>query len=443
MIAHTIKERDQMKIAVIGAGAGGLTAAYDLVKLGHDVSVFESEGKPGGLAAGFKEKGWDWSLEKFYHHWFKTDKSILSLIKELGFSDKVIFNRPTTVVFYKNKFYPLDSPVSALLFPGFSLIDKIRFGFITVYLKYFADWKPLEKHTAADWIQQYYGKNLYEIFFKPMLVGKFREYYAEVNMAWFWARFKARSSKLGTYQGGFQDFLDEFTNILIQKRVKFSFNTAISEIRSLENGSLELKVREKKLIFDQVLATIAPKALAKITPQLNEEILKKINTHTSIGAIAVIFSLKHQLSPDGYYWFNLPKSAGFPFLALVEHTNYVSPNFFNNEHLIYCGDYLDRSHKYFSMSDDDLINTFVSSLKKINPEFCPDWINRSWVFKTPYAQPIPRINHSTSLLNFHTNLPGLFLASMSQVYPWDRGTNYAVSLAHQVVEEMSQAVFFS
>ncbi len=163
---------------------------------------------------------------------------------------------------------------------------------------------------------------------------------------------------------------------------------------------------------------------------------EKINAQKSIGAIAVILSLKKQLSKEGYYWFNLPKSAGFPFLALVEHTNYVSSDNFNGEHLIYCGDYLDHSHKYFKMNNEELIDDFLPSLKKINPSFTRDWIKKSWVFRTKYAQPIPRINHSRNLLQLRTPLSGLFLASMSQVYPWDRGTNYAVSLAHQVVQEM-------
>ena len=432
-----------MKIAVIGAGAGGLTAAYDLIKMGHDITIFEKESIPGGLASGFKEEGWDWSLEKFYHHWFETDKSILSLIDELGLSDKVIFKRPTTVVYHKGKFYPLDSPLSALLFPGFSLMDKIRFGFITAFLKYFADWKPLEKHTAVEWIQRYYGKNLYEIFFKPMLVGKFSEYYQNVNMAWFWARFKARSSKLGTFQGGFQAFLDQFTEILSEQGVRFFFNTSISEIRSFDNGNIKLMINGKGHIFDQVLATISPKILSRITPQFNEEFVKKIDAQSSIGAIVVIVSLKQQLSSDGYYWFNLPKSAGFPFLALVEHTNYISPKHFNGEHLIYCGDYLDRTHKYFSMSNEELTELFIPSFKKINPAFSLDWVNKSWLFKTPYAQPIPRINHSKNLLPIRTPLPGLFIASMSQVYPWDRGTNYAVELAHQAIEEMSKVALIS
>jgi len=425
-----------MKIAIIGAGVGGLTAAFDLYKKGHKVTVFERESQPGGLAGGFSEEGWNWSLEKYYHHWFKTDKAILSLIDELGLSEQVQFHRPKTVVYHQGNFYPLDSPIAALKFPGFSLIDKVRFGLITVYLKYLSGWKHLEKYTAREWIKRFYGENLYEVFFKPMLTGKFSDYYQEVNMAWFWARFKARSAKLGTFKGGFQAFLDQFTEILSGEGIQFSFNSSISEIKSLKNGKVEISIKDKKIIFDQVLATISPKDLSNITPQLNKEYVNRINTQHSIGAIVAILSLKKQLSTKGYYWFNLPKSAGFPFLALVEHTNYISSDNFNGEHLIYCGDYLDRSHKYFTMSNEELIEHFIPSFKRINPSFTRDWIKNSWVFKTPYAQPIPHINHSNSLLPLKTPLSGLFLASMSQVYPWDRGTNYAVSLAHQAVLEM-------
>ena len=101
------------EIAVIGAGLGGMAAAYDLVKSGADVTIFEAAGHVGGLAAGFKEDHWDWTVEKFYHHWFATDSHMLGLIKELGLDDQVLFPRPYTVMYHDGKFYPFDSILAA------------------------------------------------------------------------------------------------------------------------------------------------------------------------------------------------------------------------------------------------------------------------------------------------------------------------------------------
>ncbi|HEX7973309.1 MAG TPA: FAD-dependent oxidoreductase, partial [Anaerolineales bacterium] len=117
-----------MKIAIIGAGIGGMAAAYDLIRLGHQVTIYEAGDQPGGLATGFKDEGWDWSVEKFYHHWFQSDRHMLELIDELGWHDQVVFPRPYTVMYYNGKFYPFDSILKAILFPGLGWgINKIRF----------------------------------------------------------------------------------------------------------------------------------------------------------------------------------------------------------------------------------------------------------------------------------------------------------------------------
>ena len=158
-----------------------------------------------------------------------------------------------------------------------------------------------------------------------------------------------------------------------------------------------------------------------------------------MGAVILIVSLKHQLSPEGYYWYNLPKSEGYPFLALVEHTNFVSSDDFGGEHLIYCGDYLETDHEYFKLTQEQLVERFEPSFKRINPNFDPSWINQTWLFKTNYAQPIPFINHSKNIPSIQTPLPGVFYASMSQVYPWDRGTNFAVEIARRAAAQMIQA----
>jgi protoporphyrinogen oxidase len=383
------------------------------------------------LAAGFKDPKWDWSVEKFYHHWFQSDHDVLGLIHELSWQDKVVFPHPKTVVYYKGKFYRLDSPIAALTFPGFTFFDMVRFGLVTAYLRYIADWKPLEKVTSDEWMRKYYGERLYSTQFEPLLIGKFGSHYKEVNMAWFWARFKVRTTRLGTFQGGFQAFSDQFAERLRQQGVKILLSTPVKQISSASEGKVKLELPDGPQEFDQVLVTTSPALLARIAPGLPETYLKGLLELKSMGAVVLTLALTHQLSKEGYYWFNLPKSEGYPFLALVEHTNFLKPEYFGGDHIVYCGDYLDNDHEYFKLTKEELLERFIPSLKRFNPEFDPSWVRASWLWKTDYAQPIPLLNHSRNIPDIRTPIKGLYFASMSQVYPWDRGTNFAVQIARK------------
>ena len=423
-------------VAIIGAGIGGMTAAYDLAKNGNQVTLYEASNHLGGLASGINKSNWKWSLEIFYHHWFQTDRDILGLIEELGVKNNVHFYHPKTVVYHDGDFDPLDSPLSALFFPGFSMFDKTRFGFVTVYLRYLSRWQPLEKYTAQAWLRKYYGKKLFEMLYEPLLIGKFGQYHQQVNMAWFWARFKSRTSMLGTFEGGFQAFVDHFTQVLTERGVQIRLNTPVNLIKAMSDDKLQIDSSDGQAVFDQVLVTTSPQLLAQMAPALSRQYIAKLKSLKSIGAIALILSLKHPLSAKGYYWFNLPKSAGFPFLALVEHTNFVSSENFGGEHIIYCGDYLDPDHEYFTLSKEELLSRFLPSLKRINPDFNPGWVTESWLMRTTYAQPIPFVNQSANIPGIRTSMPNLYFASMSQIYPWDRGVNYAVQFAHRAIELM-------
>lgn len=425
-----------MKIAIIGAGFGGLAAAYDLRKAGHAVTIFESADYVGGLASGFKEPHWQWWVEKFYHHWFQTDKHMLGLIRELGWEKDVHFPRPFTVMYYKGRFYPFDSIPRMALFPGLGWgIDKIRFGFVGLFLRLTNNWRALEKVTADAWMMKWAGRNVYEKMWKPLLVGKFGPYYQQVNMAWMWARIKARTTRLGTFEGGFQAFADRLAKELQDSGVEIRLRAAVKSI-TREDGKGVVIDSGKKETFDKVLVTTSPALLAKLAPQLPPAYLKGLLELKSMGAVVMVLSMKHQLSEQGYYWFNLPKEAGYPFLALVEHTNYVGPEHFGGDHIVYAGDYLEAGHEYFSLSDEQLLERFLPAFKKFNPAFEKDWINKVWVFRTNYAQPVPLLNHSENIPDIRTPIEGLYFASMSQVYPWDRGTNFAVEIGRRAARLM-------
>lgn len=423
-----------MKIAVIGAGYGGLAAAYDLKKAGHAVTIFESANYVGGLASGFKEPHWDWSVEKFYHHWFQTDSEMLGLIRELGLEDRVRFPRPFTVMLYKNKWHPFDSIPRALLFPGLGFgLNKIRFGFVGLFLRLTNNWRALEKVTADAWMLKWAGKQVYEQMWKPLLIGKFGPYYRDVNMAWMWARIKARTTRLGTFEGGFQKFADLFAERLRVSGVGIRLGVSIKSIRQ-EQASGGLNVDGES--FDRVLVTTSPNLMARLCPDLPESYLKGLLGLKSMGAVVMTLALEQPLSKDGYYWFNVPKDEGYPFLALVEHTNFVSRENFGGDHIVYAGDYLEAGHEYFNLTDQQLLEKFIPAFQKFNPAFSRAWVRKIWVFKTNYAQPVPLVNHSKNIPAIQTPIPGLYFASMSQVYPWDRGTNFAVEIGRRAARLM-------
>jgi protoporphyrinogen oxidase len=217
----------------------------------------------------------------------------------------------------------------------------------------------------------------------------------------------------------------------------------VQSIESDSDGHLSLSLDGGQHDFDQCLVTTSPTLLSRMASQLPDEYLSRLDGLKSMGAVVLVFAMRKQLMKETY-WLNLPASSpdkkknDFPFLALVEHTNYIDRENYGGDHIIYCGDYVVPDHEYLDMNQQQLESLFVGALTSINPEFKLEWIRKSWLFRTRYAQPVPEVNHSKRLPGLRTPLRNLFFASMSQVYPWDRGTNYAVEIGRRAARMMSE-----
>jgi protoporphyrinogen oxidase len=434
-----------LSFGIVGAGPAGMAAAWDLSCAGHEVHLFDAEKDVGGLAGGFKDDGWAWALEKFYHHWFETDSDILKLIDEIGHSDKVIFPRPKTSYWMDGKIYRSEMNASMLRLP-LSLGALLRMGLAGVYLKFLtSDWRSLEKQTADQWMRRAMGQEAYNRLWKPLLIGKFSDRYQDVNMAWLWARIRTRSLRLGTFQGGFQAFLNALAESITAKGAQVHLGMPVESIGA-QDDKLTLMVNGATQPFDRIISTASPALTLKLAPMLKDTPYgQQMAELRSIGALCLVLALKQSLLTDGTYWLNLPAStpdkrtSQFPFLALVEHTNWLPREYYDGDVLIYCGDYVPPDHEYFRLSADELLERFLPALVKVNPNFKREWIRKLWLWRAPYAQPIPTVNQSQHIPPLKTPLPGLYWASMSQVYPWDRGTNYAVEIGRRAAREAMSA----
>lgn len=419
-----------MKIAIIGAGFTGLSAGYRLSKVGYDVTIFESEESPGGLAIGFKEDRWDWTLEHHYHHWFTNDDSVLGLSKEI--EHEVITARPKTSTFIDSKIYQFDSPLSLLRFDELSFSERLRTGFVLGYLKLIPSWKPLERVYAKDFLVKFMGNRSWEVLWKPLFEKKFGKYAEKIPASWFWARIKKRTPSLAYPAGGFQSFVDTLADKLENYGANIIYNSPVDEIKKAEEG-IWVKSNGIDEVFDKVIVTLPSFLFTNIAQGLPEDFKKKLLGLKGLGAVNLVLSLNEQFLKDGTYWLNI-NEMNFPFLAVVEHTNFMNKKHYNNEHLLYVGNYLDREHEYFNRSAEELVEIFLPYLKKINPHFNKSLISKSYVFDAPFAQPIIPLNYSDQVPEFITPIKNVYLANMQQVYPWDRGTNYAVELGEKVSE---------
>lgn len=421
-----------MKIGIIGAGFTGLSAAYYLQKEGHSVTIFERDKRPGGLAIGYQEEGWNWTLEEHYHHWFTNDESVLGLAEEIN--HEILVKRPKTSSFVDGGIYQLDSPLSLLQFPKLTLIERIRTGISIALLRYNPFWKFLENFTAEPYLKATMGATAYRKIWEPLMVNKLGKFSHIVSLAWFWARVYKRTSDLAYPKGGFLEFARHVEKVIEKGGGKFFYETEVTRITSDKKTLINYKNVSKNTQqeFDKVIVTIPTFIFIKIAPQLPQHFIDKYSTLIGIGAMNLVVRLKKQFFTDNTYWLNMCDTKS-PILALVEHTNFMDKKNYNNEHIIYIGNYMETSDKRFSLGKDELLKLYNPWLKKINPLYEKEIIDYE-IFKAPFAQPIIPPHYSKKIPPIKTPLKNIYLANIQQVYPWDRGTNYAVELGRKVAD---------
>lgn len=428
-------------IAIIGGGFTGLTAAYALAKKGHQVTVFEAEQTLGGLVAGFTIEGVP--LEKAYHFLYKTDSHIIDMARELGILDTLTFHSSSTGLAYGGTLYPFMTPLDLLRFKPLSFFNRIRAGLVVVYLSKAKKWQKFADVTANEWMRRWGGEQVTRIIWEPVLRGKFFDYYDKIAMSYVWGRVAVRANskdkgdtteKLGYFDGGFRTFTDALARESTARGVRFVLGTKPSAILQGEN-SAAVVVNGTEQVFDSVLATTPSHVFKHLIDQSKNNVspafLKKLTAIDYLGAILMVFTTDKKFTD--YYWHNV-NDLGQPFLVLLSLSALIGTEKLNGKNVYYIGSYVPHDHAYYQMSDEEIKTLWVQGIKNIFPDFDESTITSNHIFKFKNAQHIVEPGYAEKIPPYQSELPNVYLANYTQIFPEDRGTNYAVAEGIKVAE---------
>lgn len=422
-----------MRIAVLGGGITGLTAAYFLGKKDHQVTVFEKEKVLGGLAAGFKQPGWNWYLERTYHHLFANDNDILDFAREIGFH-KIFFKAPETASLYsisniknqKFSIHPLDTPIDFLRFPYLNLADKFRAGTTLSFLKLPPFFSFYEKQTAEEFLKKTMGEKVWNGMWKELFRKKFGDYAGIILASFIWARIKKRTKNLGYVEGGFQIFINYLVNELKSLKVNVLTGYEIGEIK--KRGD---KFIINKTLYDVVISTLPTPVLIKVAqPVLPKNYLNRLSKIKYLHALTLILETKESLL-EKTYWLNV-STRKIPIMGIVQHTNFMNKQNYGSNHIVYLGWYVEMKDRLWKMNNKEILDFVKPFIKKLTDYELR--ITNYFIFRAPWAQPIFDKEFLKNKPDFKTPLKNFFIANLDMTYPYDRGINYAVKLGKQVAE---------
>lgn len=417
-----------MKVAIIGAGLSGLSAGYELSKKGIDVAIFESK-DIGGLISSYYANGYH--IEKYYHHIFRSDETILKLIADLGLNNKLEWLKGTTGYYINGRIYPLNTLKEILQYTHLSFFDKAKLALLVLRSKR-KNVEDFDNITAKDFILNAAGESIYENFFEPLLKSKFGDEKDNVSASWLLSRIKIRSDRslsgerLGYMRGGFHSLVETILKGIEDRGGeinKISVNKTI-----IKNNEVKgIEIDNKFIGCDNVISTISPMALNKIIGTPSGGIKYQ-------GTACALFALKERLM-DNTYWLNI--KADIPFGAVIEHTNFAPLDDYG-EHLVYVTSYFhDLNNPLWRMSEKEVINLYLNGLKNLFPGFDERTIKWWKLARDMDTAPIFETGFKNKVLPYKTKIKGLYLAGMFSPpnYP-ERSMNGSVKAGFECADEV-------
>jgi protoporphyrinogen oxidase len=429
-------------VVVVGGGFTGLTAAYVLSKQGKRVCVLEADSTPGGLAGTF-QFGDGVTLEKFYHHWFNNDVHVPELVKELGMEGDVILLPTRTGMYFNGRMWKLSTPLDLLRFKALSLVDRIRLGLLVFQVRRIKDWKTIEHLSIREWLESLAGKRVYKIVWEPLITSKFSVYAEAVNAVWMWKKLVLRGGtrndkggeELAYFKGGFGRLAEALASAIRANGGEVRYGAAVTGMVTEGKSVTAVRTVNGEVTGQRFLFTPAFPLIADMFEgKAPADWLASLRRVRYLGNMCLVLRLKHSLSET--YWLNV-NDPGFPFVGVIEHTNFDKPENYKGSHIAYLSRYLPTEDPVWGYTDEQYRSFALEHLKRMFPDMDKSWVQEYAVWRSEYAQPVTERNYSDYVPGQETPYDNAWISTMAQIYPEDRGTNYAIREGRKIAAQLA------
>jgi len=432
-----------MKIAIIGGGISGLTAAYGLTNQGHEVKLYETSGVLGGQASTFNFSGV--RVEGFYHFICGGDKNLVSLLEQLGIGSSLHWSPTKTAFFYNGRLHPFSNALDLIRFTPISFLSRIRFGLGISYSKFNKNWQKYDHIPGVDWLTRQIGRQAYEVIWHPLLKIKFGEDYDKISAAWVWHRIHRVSESrktvfspeyMGYLEGGSETLMNALGKAITAGGGEICLKANVNRILLDQSRKVSgLIVNGEKHDFDLVFSTVPLPQLIELLPDEADQLKARLAKIKFIGVVCMILKLRRPITD--IFWLNI-NDPDISFNGIIEYTNLNKSNRFGDYKIAYIPFYLATSEPRFHYSNEQIFEEYIQAIKRVSPQFSPDWVADYRVFRHRYAQAVCTTNFARMMEGPRSPFKGLYFTDSTQIYPTDRCLSGLIGNAWNALEMIKE-----
>ncbi len=407
------------RIGIVGGGILGTVLALRLREAGADVTVLERSPNIGGLAATMDFGGHE--VDRFYHVIVPSDTRMIALAEEVGLGDQLRFSPVGAGFFIDGGQHDFNGIGDFLRFSPLTPWQRARLAWFVTYCQLRSSYEKLENVPLEKWLLRHCGRGLVERIWRPLLDSRFDGRWEELPATYLWARTRrmkgARTGReqgeqMGHVIGGHQRLIDAIAKRATDAGVRFWTNAAVEGLVYDDGEVRGVRVAGEDVPYDLVFSTLQPPALRHLLPDGLEHLLDAYPKRY-LGCVCLVLKVRKPVMP--YYAVNICDPT--PITSVVETSHVVGTEHTDGLTLLYLPKYCDPSAPEQTEDDESVLERFTTMLERIAPNFdradIVDWT----VQRTKLVEPVHAAGVAPREAPIWPGVPGLALASASQIYP--------------------------